>query len=79
MRKRETASVNVTKERMVILVKLRIALSRHARVTHDYVDIVRQMDFHFPSGKRTFVNPHTAVEVVGDAGCIRAAHLALTR
>ena len=64
---------------MFVLVKLRVALGGHTGMTHDYVDIVRQMDFHLSSGKRTFVNPHTTVEVIRDAGRVGAAHLALTR
>ena len=74
----KAAAVNMTKERVVVLVKLRIALGGHARVTHHDVYVVGQVDFHFPSGKRALVDAHTTIEVVRDAGCIGAAHLALS-
>ena len=74
----KAVSVNVTKERMVILVKLRVALSRHASVTHHDVYAVRNVNLHFPSRQRTFEDPQTVIEVVGDTGCIRTAHLAFT-
>ena len=78
MRESKTAAVNLTKKRMVILVKLRVALSRHASVTHYDVYAVRNVDFHLPSGNRTLVNPQTVVEIVGDARRVRAAHLTLS-
>ena len=74
----KAVSVNVTKKRVVILVKLRVTLSRHAGVPHDDMDAVRDVDFHLPSGNRTLVDAHTTIEVVRDAGCIGAAHLALS-
>ena len=39
--KREPAAVDMSKERMIILVELSVTLSRHARVPHDYVDVMR--------------------------------------
>ena len=68
----------MTKERVVILVKLRVALSRHASVTHYDVYAVRNVNLHFPSGKGTLINPQTVVEIVGDARRVRAAHLTLS-
>ena len=75
MRESKTAAVNLTKKRMVILVKLRVALSRHASVTHYDVYAVRNVDFHLPSGNRTLVDTQAVVEIVRDTGRIRAAHL----
>ena len=44
-----------------------------------YLDYtVRNMNLHLPSGNRTFVDTQAVVEVIGDAGCIRAAHLTLS-
>ncbi|WP_418371112.1 hypothetical protein, partial [Agathobaculum sp.] len=74
----KATAVNLTKERMVILVKLRITLSRHASVTHHDIYAVRNMDLHFPSGKGTLVDPKAVVKVIGDAGRIRAANLTLS-
>ena len=79
MRERKATAVNLTKERMVILVKLRITLSRHASVTHHDIYAVRNMDLHFPSGKWTLVDAQTVIEVISDTGCIRTAHLTFTR
>ena len=79
VRESKTAAVNLTKKRMVILVKLRVALSRHASVTHYDVYAVRNVDFHLPSGNRTLVDTQAVVEIVRDTGRIRAAHLALAR
>ena len=79
MSESKAVSVNVTKERMVILIKLRVALSRHASVTHHDIYTVRNMDFHLTSGKGTLINPQTVVKVVGNAGRVRAANLTLTR
>ena len=77
MRERKTAAVNVTKERVVVLVKLRITLRGHTGMTHDHVHTVRNVDLHFPSGNRALVNPQTAIKVVRDTGRIRTAHLTL--
>ena len=71
----KAVSVNVTKKRMVILVKLRVTLSRHAGVTHDDMDAVRDVDFHLPSGNRTLVDTQAVVEIVGNTGRVRTAHL----
>ena len=60
---------------MVVLVKLRIALRCHTGMTHHDVHTVRNVDFHFPSGKGTLVNPQTVAKVVRNTRCIRAAHL----
>ena len=78
MRESKTAAVNVTKERVVILVKLRIALCCHAGMAHNGIHALRNMNHHLPSGNRTFVDTQAVVEVIGDAGCIRAAHLTLS-
>lgn len=75
----KAAAVNMTKERMIVLIELSIALGRHSRVTHDYVDVMRKVDLHFPSGQRALINPHTTVEIIRNAGCIRATNLTLTR
>ena len=64
---------------MVILVKLRITLSRHASVPHHDVYAVRNVNLHLPSGKGTLVDAQTVIEVIGDTGCIRTAHLTFTR
>ena len=71
----KAVSVNVTKKRVVILVKLRVTLSRHAGVPHDDMDAVRDVDFHLPSGNRTLVDTQAVVEIVRNTGRIRAAHL----
>ena len=63
---------------MVILVKLRITLCGHTRMSHDHVYTVRNMNLHLSSRQRTFVDPQTVIEVVGNSGRIRAAHLAFT-
>ena len=75
MSESKAVSVNVTKKRVVILVKLRVTLSRHAGVHHDDMDAVRDVDFHLPSGNRTLVDTQAVVEIVRDTGRIRAAHL----
>ena len=69
----------MTKERMIILVKLRVALCRHTGMSHHDIYTVRNMNLHLPSGNRTLVNPQAVVEVVGNARRICAAHLTLTR
>ena len=79
MRERKAAAVNFTEKRMIVLIKLRVALSRHASVTHHDIYTVRNMDFHLTSGKGTLINPQTVVKVVGNAGRVRAANLTLTR
>ena len=78
MRKCKSAAVNMTKERVVILVKLRVTLCGHTGMPHDGIHAVRNMNLHLPSGNRTFVDTQAVVEVIGDAGCIRAAHLTLS-
>ena len=78
MRKGKSIAIDVTRERMIILVKLRIALCCHAGMAHNGIHAVRNMNLHLPSGNRTFVDTQAVVEVIGDAGCIRAAHLTLS-
>ena len=78
MSESKAVSVNATKERMVILIKLRIALCSHTGMTHDHVHTVRNVDLHFPSGKWTLVDPKAVVKIIGDAGRIRAANLTLS-
>ena len=75
MRESKAVSVNFTKKRMIVLVKLRVALCGHTGMTHDHVYTVRNMNLHLSSRQRTFVDPQTVIEVVGNAGRIRAAHL----
>ena len=79
MSESKAAAVNFAEKRMIILVELRIALSRHASVTHHDIYTVRNMYFHLPSGKGTLVNSQTVVKVICNAGRICAAHLAFTR
>ena len=74
----KAAAVNMTKEWMVILVKLRVTLCRHASVPHNYVHAMRNADFHLPSRQRTFVDAQTVVKVIRNAGCVRTAHLAFS-
>ena len=71
MRKRKAVSINVTKERVIVLVKLCITLSRHTGMTHDDVHSVGNMNLHFSSGKGTLIDAQTVIDIVGDAGCIR--------
>ena len=78
MRECKSTAVNMTKERMIILVKLCIILCGHTGVSHDNVHAVRNMDFYLPSGNRTLVDAQAVIKVVGNAGCISAAHLTLT-
>ena len=47
----EAVSVNMTKERMIVLVKLRIALCRHTGMSHDDVYAVRNVNLHFRAGR----------------------------
>ena len=75
MRERKAVSVNFAEKRVVILVKLRVALCGHTSVSHDYIHAVRNVNLHFPSGKGTLVDPKTVVKVIGNAGRIRAANL----
>ena len=75
----KTAAVNMTKERMIVLIELSIALGRHSRVTHDYVDVMWQVNFHLSSGQRALINTHAAIEVVRNTSRVCAAHLAFTR
>ena len=79
MSESKAAAVNFAEERMVILVKLRVTLCAHTGMTHHDIHAVWNMDFHFPSGKGTLVDPKAVVKVIGDAGRIRAANLTLTR
>ena len=78
MRESKAVAVNVNKERVIILVKLCIALCCHAGMTHDNIHVVGQVDLHLPSGQGTLVDAQTVVEVVRDAGRIRAANLTLS-
>ena len=79
MRESKAASINMTKERVVVLVKMRVALCSHTRVSHNHVYAVRNVDFHLPSGNWALVNSQAVIEIVGDAGCVRAAHLTFAR
>ena len=74
----KSTAVNMTKERMIILVKLRIALCGHTGMSHDGIHAVRNVNLHLTSGNRALINPQAVIKVVGNAGCIRAAHLTLT-
>ena len=79
MRESKAAAVNFAEKRMIILVKLRIALCGHTGVSHHDIYTVRNMDFHLPGGKWTLVDPKTVVKVIGDACRVGAANLTLTR
>ena len=68
----------MTKERVVVLVKLRIPLRGHTGMTHYDVHTVWNVNLHFSSGKGTLINSQTVIEVVRDAGRIRAANLTLS-
>ncbi len=74
----KAVAINVTKERVIILVKLRVALRGHASVPHHDIYAVRNVNLHLSSGNRTLVDVQTVVEIVGDARRIRAAHLTLS-
>ena len=74
----KAAAVNVTKERVVVLIELSITLGRHSRVTHDYVDVMWQVNFHLSSGQRALINTHAAIEVVRNTSRVCAAHLAFS-
>ena len=78
MCERKVAAVNMTKKRMIILVKLRVALCSHTSVPHDNVHVMRNVDLHFPSGQGALVNSQAVVEIIRDAGRIRAANLTLS-
>ena len=56
MSESKAVSVNVTKERVVVLVKLRIALCGHTGMAHDRVHTVRNVNLHFSSGQGALVN-----------------------
>ena len=75
MRKCKSAAVNMTKERMVILVKLCITLCGHTGMPHDGIRAVRNVNLHLTSGNRTLVNSQAVVEVIRNAGCVRATQL----
>ena len=79
MSESKATAVNMTKERVVILVKLCIALCGHTGMTHDRVHTVWNVNLHLPSGQGTLVNSQTAVKVVRNAGRIRSAHLTFAR
>ena len=79
MCKRKAAAVNMTKEWVVILVKLRIPLRRHTGVPHDDVHTVRNVEFHLPSGKGALVDAQPVVRIVGNTGRIRTTDLAFAR
>ena len=64
MCKCKSTAVNMTKERMIILVKLRVTLCGHTGMTHDSIHAVWNMNFHLPSGNRAFVDSQTVVEIV---------------
>ena len=78
MRERKAVSVNFTEKRMIVLVKLRIALCGHTGVPHHRVHTVWNVNLHFSSGKRTLVDTQAVVEIVRDARRVRAAHLTLS-
>ena len=78
MSESKAVPVNVTKKRMVILVKLCIALCGHTGMAHDRVHTVRNVNLHFSSGKGTLVNSQTVVEIVCDTSRVRAANLTLS-
>lgn len=78
MHESKAVAVNVTKERVIILVKLRIALCCHAGMPHDHVYTVRNVNLHLSSGNRALVNPQTVVEVVRNTSRVCAAHLTLS-
>ena len=78
MSESKAVSVNVTKERVVVLVKLRIALCGHTGMAHDRVHTVRNVNLHFSSGQGALVNSQAVVEIIRDAGRIRAANLTLS-
>ena len=63
---------------MIVLVKLRVTLCRHASVPHHNIHAVRNMDFYLSSRQRTFVDAQAVVKVIRNAGCVRATHLALS-
>ena len=63
---------------MIVLVKLCIALSRHASVTHHDIYAVRNVNLHLSSGKGALINAQTAVEAVGNTCRVRTAHLAFS-
>ena len=63
---------------MIVLVKLRVTLCRHTGMTHDDVHSVGNMNLHLSSGKGTLIDAQTVIEIVGDARCVRAAHLTLS-
>ena len=74
----KSTAVNMTKERMIILVKLRSPLCCHTGMPHNRIHAVRNMNLHLPSGNRTLVNSQAVVEVIRNAGCVRATHLTLS-
>ena len=75
MRESKADAVNMTKERMIVLVKLRVALCRHTGMTHDDVYAVRNVNLQLASGKGTLINPQAVIEVVRNACRVCAAYL----
>ena len=75
MRESKAAAVNMTKEGMIILVKLRIALRGHTGMSHDDIHAVGNVNLHFPSGNRALVNSQAVIKVVCNTCCVRSAHL----
>ena len=75
MREREAVSINMPKERVIVLVKLRVALCSHASVAHDGIHAVRNVNLHLPSGNRALVNSQAVIKVVCNTCCVRSAHL----
>ncbi len=62
--------------RVIVEVVCRSALGGKAGVSHNDMNLVGYMEFELMRGERAFVNFDAALEVVGDAGRVRSAHLA---
>ena len=50
----------------------------YTSMAHDGIHAVRNVNLNLSSGNRALINPQAVIKVVGNAGCIRAAHLTLT-
>ena len=77
MGKGEGFSFGLTRKRVIILVAFFTALRGHTGMAHHDVYAMRDMQVHFVRCKRSLVDSHASSNVVGDAGSVCAADLAL--
>ena len=76
MREGKGFAANAAGKWMVVLVELFVALCRHTGVPHNDVYTARHAQAQLAGWQRALEDAQPSAEVIGDAGRIRAAHLA---